>query len=399
MGSRARRANKAISFAQKLVNLISEPDFIQFENILGEPNIFKIVGRAHYERWHSCFLGWLIDPNGSHLLSSYPLVRFLLLLFDESCLKADSHSKQTLLSVLPTIEFFDVDITPNEYLSTERSVAGVGRFDIFLTASFNDGLGREGKLNIVIELKIDSRPSPDQSKRYADWLYENHPNDINLLVYLTPNLLETAKITVGDDRWYCLDYQLLNDKLLLPILAHPNLNEKVRPFIIQYVKNLKIRYKGIKMAITDEEKRMAIALYEKYSDVFDSIYDALLATGTIDYRISDTVSKGRATGRIAVSIDGKVFSNETIRQLFEDVLKYIVDKHYVLRIPLPWGSSKQRYIITNANPPVHPSGREFFYPVRYNGYTIESHYDRERGLKVLESLCQELELEFEVIET
>jgi hypothetical protein len=398
MRSRIRRSNKAISFTQRLVNLISEPDFIQFENILGEPNIFKIVGRTHYERWHSCFLGWLIDPNGSHLLSNYSLIRFLLLLLDERCLKADNHSEKTLLSVLPTIRFSNVDITPNEYLSTERSVEGVGRFDIFLTARFDNGLGQEGKLNIVIELKIDSRPNPGQSKRYADWLYESYPNDINLLVYLTPNLLETSKLTVGDDRWYCLDYQLLHDKLLLLVLAHPNLNEKVRPFILQYVKNLKIRYKGIKMAITDEERRMAIALYEKYSDVFDSIYDALLATGAINYKISDTISKGRASGRIAVRLDGRVFSNETTRQLFEDILKYIVDKQHVLRIPLPWGSSKQRYIITHANPPVHPNGRDFFYPVKYNGYTMESHYDRERGIKVLENLCKELELEFEIIE-
>jgi len=45
-------------------------------------------------------------------------------------------------------------------------------------------------------------------------------------------------------------------------LEHPALNEKTKPFILQYVKNLKIRQKGVKMAITDEEKKMALALYE-----------------------------------------------------------------------------------------------------------------------------------------
>ncbi|MEI2691136.1 MAG: hypothetical protein V9H69_16070 [Anaerolineae bacterium] len=59
---------------------------------------------------------------------------------------------------------------------------------------------------------------------------------------------------MGDERWYCLDYQLLNDKLLLPLLDHPSLNDKVKPFIVQYVKNLKIRHKGVKMAITNEDK-------------------------------------------------------------------------------------------------------------------------------------------------
>ena len=71
------------NFTQRLLGLISEPNFIKFENILSEPNFFKIVGRTHYERWHSCFLGWQLDANGSHLLGDYTLIRFLFLLLDE----------------------------------------------------------------------------------------------------------------------------------------------------------------------------------------------------------------------------------------------------------------------------------------------------------------------------
>ena len=95
------------------------------------------------------------------------------------------------------------------------------------------------------------------------------------------------------------------------------------------------------MAITNEEKRLALALYEKYNDVFDSIYDALVSTKTIDFSTSDIAeSKGRNTGRLAVKIDGKVLSNETVRLLFEDVLQYIVDKDYVLTLPLLFLSSE-----------------------------------------------------------
>ncbi len=59
-----KRKPKA-NFTQRLLNLISEPEFIKFENILSEPNFFKIVGRAHYERCHSAFLGWLLDSIGT----------------------------------------------------------------------------------------------------------------------------------------------------------------------------------------------------------------------------------------------------------------------------------------------------------------------------------------------
>ena len=254
-------------------------------------------------------------------------------------------------------------------------------------------------MNILFELKVDGLPSKQQSEKYADWLEQSHPDDVNLLVYFIPFLKETSKQTVGDHRWYCVSYQLLNDKLLTPLLEHPNLNEKVRPFIIQYIKNLKTRHKGIKMAITEEEKRMAVALYDKYSDVFDSIYDALLATETIEYSTSElTHPKKRASGRIAVKIGGKVFSDIMVRTLFQQILAYLVEKNYISRIPLPWGTTHKRFVVTNAPEPIHPNGRPFFAPERYDGYSIETHYSRERAMQVLNDLCEKLGLKFEEIE-
>ncbi len=397
----AKRKRSQQSFIERLLGLISEPQFVEFENILSEPNFFKIVGRTHYERWHSCFLGWLLDVNGSHLLFDYTFRRFLLLLTNEKCLKPSNHTNQTLSQILALGDFEDIEVTPNENISRETSIIGVGRFDVFVSARLtNDECGYRN-VNCIIELKIDSPPNKAQSQRYADWLLQNHPNDLNVLVYITPTLQSDSEATVGDERWYCLDYQLLNDYFLIPLLDNPNLNEKVKPFLIQYVKNLKIRHKGIKMAITNEEKRMALALYERYSDVFDSIYDVLVSEGVIDYTTSDLnmQNAGRATGRLAVSINGKTFSNDTLRLLFQDVLKYLVDEKLILKLPLPWGTSKQRYVITNEIKPTHPNGRDFFYPVSYSGYTMESHYSRERGLKVLEALCEKLEVSFELIIT
>jgi len=384
-------------FVQRLLGLISEPAFIKFINIQSEPNIFRIVERAHYERWHSAFWGWLLDARGSHLLGDYSLTRFLYLLFDEGCLKGNNPDSQVLLKSLPTIAFSDIDVTPNESTPTETSIKDVGRLDIFLTSRFTDNHQIQGRLNVLIELKIDSPTKAEQSTKYADWIIQNHPGDINLLVYIVPNLLSDSKATVGDDRWFCLDYQLLNDKLLLTILDHPNLNDKVKPFIIQYIKNLKFRHRGVKMAITNEEKRLASVLYEKYADVFDSIYDALQAEGVIDYTTSDT-PKGRTTGKLAVKIKGQIFVRDTLRDLLNDILVYLVDNKYVMRIPLPWGNTTKRFIISNQNPPIHPNGKPFFYPEQYKGYTIETHYARNRGLKVLDDLCKKLELDFEIIE-
>ncbi len=391
---------KNASFAQRLLSLIAEPAFIKVENILSEPNFFKIVGRTHYERWHSAFFGWLLDPGGSHLLDDYVLRRMLLLLLDENCLQSQQHSEDLLTRILPLALLTNIQVSPNENAHTETSVVGIGRFDIFLTAQLPLSTGENRRLNIIFELKIDSKANHEQSTKYPDWLTENHPEDINLLIYVTPRLLHDSKSTVGDERWYCLNYQMINDKILFPLLDHPNLNEKVKPFIIQYVKNLKVRYRGIKMAITDEEKRLAVALYEKYSDVFDSIYDALVSTGTIDFSTSDIIeNKGRNSGKIAVRFDKKAFTNKNVRLLFTDLLAYMVENDLLTKIPLPWGSSKHRYIVTNQQPAVHPNDRPFFYPVSYRDYTIETHYAIDRALKVLSDLSEQLDVEFEAIET
>ncbi|MCA1815453.1 MAG: PD-(D/E)XK nuclease family protein [Acidobacteria bacterium] len=393
----SEKGSKREHLSQRLLGLISDPAFIKFNNIQAEPNIFKIVGRTHYERWHSAFWGWLLDSQGSHLLGDYVLTRLLYLLFDPRCLRGNNHNSQLLLSSLPTFTILDIDVTPNENVPTETSIRDVGRFDIFLTANYQTKAGEGGKLNILFELKIDSPTNASQSLKYADWINQNHPNDLNLLIYLVPKLLSDSKTTVGDDRWFCLDYQLLNDKLLLPVLDHPNLNDKVKPFIIQYIKNLSFRYRGIKMAITNEEKRLAADLYEKYSDVFDSIYDALKSEGIIEYTTSET-PKGRASGKLAVKVNGQIFIRGTLRELLRDILIYLVDNNFVARLPMPWGNTPKRFVITNENPPVHPNGKPFFYPEPYQGYTLETHYARDRGLKVLAELCQKLDLEFEVVE-
>lgn len=388
------------NFSRLLLNLITEPYFVRYENLLREPNFFTIVGRSHYERWHTAFWGWLLDVNGTHLLGDYALRRLLALLVDDRCLKSTLRNDHFLLSVVPLAEFTDVQVLPNEYVPVETNVRNVGRSDIFASFSYRGNALAGGKANLLVEMKIDSKPDDEQSRKYADWLQSQHANDANFLVYLTPQLDRDSRSTAGDERWYCLDYQLLNDKLLLPLLDHPRLNEKVKPFIVQYIKNLRTRNRGIKMAITEEEKKLALALYEKYSDVFDSIYDALVAERAIDASTSDVSSaKGRASGRMAVRVEDTLLQGENVRSLFGNVFRYLVDKDYVQRLPMPWGNSNQRYIITNEDTPVHPNGRPFFYPVKHQGYTLESHYARERALRVLNDLCDKLDLRFEAIET
>ena len=387
-----------VDFTRRILGLISDPDFIKFIRILNEPTFFSIVGRTHFERWHSCFIGWLLDPNGSHLLSDYVLKRLLLLLLDDKCLKPKGDSLETLLEVLPTATFSNIQVAPNEFSNKEKTISGVGRFDVFLTGNMHCDRGDYSSINMLLELKIDSAVRSEQSNKYVDWLVDEHPQCLNIPIYLLPELLSSPGATVGDGRWFCLDYQLLHDKLFIPILGHPDLSPSVRVFIIQYIKNLHKRYNGVKMAITDEEKELALSLYKRYSDVFDSIFDALQEASAIEYDSRDArVSKGRQSGKIAVKIGGQIYVGKDVKTLFVKVLEYLVDSGKMSEISLPWGKGTKRYIISNEDPPVHPNGRNFFIPVQYGAYSMESHYARNRAIKVLDDLCNELGIEFEVV--
>ena len=79
-------------------------------------------------------------------------------------------------------------------------------------------------------------------------------------------------------------------------------------------------------------------------------------------------------------------------------LHSFIKQKFINKIVMPWGTGKKRYLITNDREPIHPSGRQFFSPVTYNGYTMESHCDRNRSIKLLDDLFKKLKLEFSLIE-
>lgn len=78
--------------------------------------------------------------------------------------------KKRFLNKLPTIDFDNIEVTPNEFFPSKTSIKGVGRFDIFLTAGYKNDLNDSGNINIIFELKIDSKPNGEQSRKYAEYL-------------------------------------------------------------------------------------------------------------------------------------------------------------------------------------------------------------------------------------
>jgi hypothetical protein len=114
---------------------------------------------------------------------------------------------------------------------------------------------------------------------------------------------------------------------------------------------------------------------------------------TDDYQHLVRKSK-RKVGLFGARVDGMLFEGKSLPVLSEQVLRHLVDSGVLSKINLPWGVSKSRIVLSNDETPKHPSGRPFFKPVSYGGYTLECHYDRDRGLGNLRRLCDDIGIDF-----
>lgn len=387
-----------MSLARHLLQFVHDPEFVRYSGLMRQPNVFRIVGQARWERWHSAFWAWLLDPDGTHGLEDYGLRRLFTLILDERCVREARTYDAQVTKLLSEGTLAVESVRPNERDPSEVAVEGVGKFDVWIQARRKD-LPDEPRVNVLIEVKVESSVRRDQSKRYSDWLFGRHPQDQNLALYFLAGEAagRTPMELVGDPRWAVLSYQMLHDEFLVPILSHPSLNPAVRFVIEQYVHNLAIPHKGIKMAISRQERELARSLYEKYSDVIDAIIEVLEEDERVDAS-AISPAEGRARGRIEVKMDGRSFVADSTGDLLEQVLKYWVDANKLSATPLPWGVSDKRYFVTDQTPALHPNGREFFSPRHYRNYTIETHKSRAQAMRTLQDFATVLGVRCEIVD-
>lgn len=395
---RHRRFGPLLSLTRRLLQFVHDPQFVRYAGIVEQPNVFRITGQARWERWHSAFWAWLLDPEGTHGLGDYGLRRLMTLVLHDDCVRDAKLYDGLVTTLLSEGDVRVESVRPNERDPSEVAVPTVGKFDAWIQAR-HTGTPGERRVNVLIEVKVQSGIRRDQSKKYADWLFDHHPSETNLAIFFLAGEAagRTPADLVGDHRWAVMSYQLLHDELLQPILSHPSLNPAVQFVVQQYVHNLAVPHKGIKMAITQQERDLARTLYEKYSDVIDAIIEVLEEEEEVDASaIAPTA--GRSRGRLEVRIDGKAFVAESVADAFEQILKVWVDTGVLATSPLPWGVSDKRYFVTKDVPPLHPNGRAFFSPKTYKGYTIETHKSRAQAMRTLQAFCEVLGKKCEIVD-
>lgn len=249
----------------QLNKLISDPDFLCLQESFEKESLFQLLGFGHRETMHSSFISWLLSPMSSLNLGTFPLKRFLYYISEENVL-----SKKTI---------FDFDLIESDSLqleelevATEVAASAVipetnqelrARFDLYMT---ND------LVRIIVENKVLARENKDQTETYTKIL--KHMDDsyqYEIKVFLSPD----ATVKPNCPEFIQVDYQGLYDFVILPCLNHPKISTANKNILGEYIHNLRMVYKGVNKPMARVNDELCVAIYDKYKDVLDEIFDAV----------------------------------------------------------------------------------------------------------------------------
>ncbi|MDZ5472425.1 PD-(D/E)XK nuclease family protein [Bacillus sp. 31A1R] len=249
----------------QLNKLISDPDFLRLQESFEKESLFQLLGFGHRETMHSAFISWLLSPTSSLNLGTFPLKRFLYYINEENVAREES------VMSLDLIESNSLELEKME-VATEVAASAIdpetdqklnARFDLYLT---ND------HVRIIVENKVLSRENKDQTETYTKIL--NHLDELytyDLKVFLSPDSTVKPKCP----EFIQVDYQGLYDFVIVPCLNHPKISMKNKNLLEEYAHNLSMVYRGVNKPMAKVNEELCLAIYNKYKDVLDEIFDAV----------------------------------------------------------------------------------------------------------------------------
>lgn len=369
--------------AQQLLALISDERFVEFESFTEKPNLFRIVGRTHTETWHSMFLGWLLDPQGSHGLGDFALRRLLLAITSPDIKATRDYDPVIVARIASLGQLMNASVVPNERYQKELR-NHENRFDVFVE---NIKYENDQSCVLLIEQKHDAKIDKRQCTRYAEWLCKEYKDSVRILLMLAhdDSLLVTPEETMGDTRWNAISYQKLHDIVLAPSLRSSSLRAATAPLLRHYIDALRTYQEGRKFAVTDEERKLALDLFYAHKEAFLAIA-AAIKSETDDLGV---YVKTEEKLPLILVIDGHKIEGESVPKFYENVLEYIETKNIITQMTIPFSTGNRRYLI--AEKAIHPNGNPFRVPVwsKDESLVMEAHKSRAQALKDVTKLFVE----------
>jgi hypothetical protein len=379
----------------QIVELLNDPLFVEFELDQEAPTIFNAVGRTHTERWHSAFIAWLLDPYGSHGLRDYPLRKFVALLAAEDTL--NEGRGLSLLELFTDGAFESAKTVPNEREPAEHKEPNGSEFDVYVRGIrlHDDSPWKEVRL--LVETKVRDKIHKAQCAKYISFIEACKPPPSAVFivpVFVAPTHYYEDDVEMeelfGHPSWIGLDYRKLYDQIIYPCLTHPKTSEFGKILMAEYAKTLRHHSHSEKPLImmTQQDRKLALALFEKHKDAIRTLYGILAgAYPEEDFDPQVVEEQAGEAVTLKIKISGVTFLAASVRDLYEQVLKYLCDNRHLDKLqPMPFNTSAERSLL--AKDRIHPSGKPFWQPVSYGPYFMESNKSHSVALAHLKKLVQ-----------
>lgn len=214
----------------------------ELRSYTNEANIFNILRLNHFEIRHSNMLAWLLNPNENHGLGDRLLKKVLLYA-----------TNGTDLPIMKGLRPVDVELMnlSDTYVFREKE-----NIDILIVSESN-------KLVLAIENKIFSKEHDNQLQKYLGILKSEYDGYRLILLYLTPEGIESS----DPDNWVDMNYLFIKDQLE-QMVKTCDLKEKAKLYIEDYI--LTIR----RHIVEDKEiKEICNKIYFKHKDALDLIFE------------------------------------------------------------------------------------------------------------------------------
>jgi len=372
-----------------LTRLVTDPHFLRIDRLRNRANIFGIVGRTYTETWHSMILAWLLDPRGSHGMEDHAF----RLLASTVAHHGRSNNRQLWYRLAALADLKHAVVSPNERSQGEKVYADGKRADVDID-DVRLMITKEKTISykVVVEEKIRDWPTPQQLDGYATIATIPGREFVGILLAPADRIASIEPYLDASDIWSAIDFQVFHDGVLAPMLEHPELDDRSRLLLGDYIDCLRTWNKGVPTVVTDSEKELALAIYEKHKEAIRLIAKVLRAEGKED---ADTPEADEDEDiDLSFHVNGTEISGATGRELMANFMAYL-DKGGILKKAaesgaFPVQNGPKRFIVNKE--PIHPGGKKFLTPVKAGGWYAEAHASRAQILARTLKLAKHLGL-------
>lgn len=287
-----------IEIRNSIINFKNDIDVQKLQSLYFSKSFSEILSISRREISHSSFIAWLLDNKENHLLSFFPIQKFLEIIIVRCSTELEKKHPAFFNSVL--IDSYSIK---SLIVEKEKGLGKFGRLDIYveLLLLIEE---KEQKVKLIIENKVESKENNDQTNNYYQHFEENNKeNEINFYVYLSA--IPTLELNQLNEPECCcksftqINYQDLVDYLLEPALSQ-NISDKTKFIIKEYLQSLSQpslddettkQKQGLIMALGKEEKELLSNFWKKNEKLIMSAMYAISTDDTQDEEVRETTNK------------------------------------------------------------------------------------------------------------